>query len=647
MFKWLRGFHQRKQIKNHRHLSSGLPAVLIASFIVLGFVLSLRESGRLEFLELLWYDGMVRLRPDRGPDPRLLVVEITEADIRFLQRWPPSDRLLAKVLRELQKHQPRAIGLDLVRDIPIEPGHTELRQELTVPNVVSITSIESSSKNRIAPPPGVPLEQIGFVDLPLDPDGTIRRSILSAHDGEKDLPSLALLLALLYLEQEGIEPQPGPNKELQLGSVVFTPLERTSGGYQTVEDEGYQILLNYRSAKQVARRVSLTQVLQGNIDPTWVKDRIVLIGAAAPTLKDLFFTPHSHTLDSQVQMPGVLIHAQSVSQILSVVLDGEPVFWFWENWVEALWILMWTGLGSVLAWRVREALISSLVAFLLLSSLAGISYTLFLRQGWIPVISPTLAFVLAGGLILAYQGQQAWQQQFLVMRLLGQQTSPEIATALWEARDRLITSGRLPWQTLTATILFADIRHFSALAEQMAPEEVMDVLNQYLSAMAEEVQAHQGIINKFTGDGLMAVFGVPIPRATEEAIATDARHAVSCALAMGDRLRQLNYLWQRHQIPTLQMRVGIYTGHVVVGSLGGKHRLEYGVIGDSVNIASRLESHDKDRQDTLCRILAAWETIAYLPPSFKTECWGTLQLRGREKPVEVHHILGSTGPLKD
>jgi adenylate cyclase len=226
------------------------------------------------------------------------------------------------------------------------------------------------------------------------------------------------------------------------------------------------------------------------------------------------------------------------------------------------------------------------------------------------------------------------------MKLLGQQTSPAIANALWKERVHLLESGLLPGQKVTATIILTDLQGFSTICEKLPPEVVMSWLNEYLSAMAQEVQAHQGVINKFTGDGMLAVFGVPIPRTTQQEIAEDARLAVSCAVAISSRLREMNQNWLARGLPSAKMRVGIFTGPVMVGSLGGTTRLEYGVIGDSVNIASRLESCLKDRQEDTCRILIAEETLLHLGDKFEVESWGAVPLKGREQKVNVYRILG-------
>jgi class 3 adenylate cyclase len=250
-------------------------------------------------------------------------------------------------------------------------------------------------------------------------------------------------------------------------------------------------------------------------------------------------------------------------------------------------------------------------------------------------------------LVVSYRAQRAQRQQMMMMKLLGQNTSPEIATALWQSRDRLLKAGKLPGQRLTATMLFTDIRNFSVLSEQLLPEDLLEWLNEYLSAITEEVKANQGIINKFTGDGLLAVFGVPMNRRTPIEVSQDACLAVECALAMGARLDQLNQDWQTRNQPLAQMRVGIFTGPIVAGSLGGKDRLEYAVIGDSVNIASRLESYEKDRQTETCRILIAQETLVHLQNKFVVERWGLLALKGKQQMVDVYRVLGHACALND
>jgi adenylate cyclase len=531
--------------------------------------------------------------------------------------------------------------------VPQEPGRSELLRQLQADNLIAITKLSNDEVTRIPPPPQVPTGRIGFNDFLIDPDGVVRRNLMFATTETQTYFSFSLRLALHYLASRQVSPQPSALDPtmMQLGNTTFLPLDADAGGYHSIDNAGYQILLYYRTQYPIARQVTLTQVLKNEVNPEWVRGKIVLIGTTAPSGKDLFYTPYSAGEQTDHQMPGVAIHAQMVSQILSAALDDRPLFQFWAGWGELLWLWGWAIAGGCLAWWVRHPVVLGLSSAGMLLLLSGAGFTLFVHQVWVPIVAPAIAAVMAAGVVVTYRAQQAQQQQQMVMTLLGQNASPEIAAALWMHRDRLLQSGKLPGQKLVATMMFTDIKDFSSLAENISPEALLDWLNEYLESITQAIQSHQGIINKFTGDGLLAVFGVPVPRANIAEIAQDAHRAISCALEMSDRLQQLNHEWQQRGLSPLQMRVGIFTGPIVAGSLGGKTRMEYGVIGDSVNIASRLESCAKDRQVNVCRILIAQETLSYVQDQFVVESWGPMELKGKHQMIDVYQVIKHTEPL--
>jgi len=619
---------------------AGRRVVAVATIAVTSALLGIRHLGGLQSLELVAYDYLVRLRSqETKPDPRILVVTITEEDIKQQGKWPIPDEVLADLLRKLQASQPRAIGLDLYRNIPVEPGHEELVDQLKQPNFIAIRRINTISG---APaPPAVSANQVGFNDLPVDPDNVVRRNLLFAEDETDTLYSFSLRMALAYLSQQGVSLQDSQSHpgSPQLGKAVFLQLQANSGGYQGVDARGYQILLNYHSAENVARQVSLNKVLSGQLDPSWVKDKIVIIGSTAPSLNDTFTTPYSRALKENHKMPGVVLHAQMVSQLLDAATGKRSLFWFWPEWAEVLWIAGWVLIGGILGRVTFHPVTLSIGVAAALGTCAGVCFYLFTSAGWVPLASPALGFVLAVGTVITYRAYHAHQKQHIVMRLLGQNTSPEIAQALWQGRDRLLKSGKLPGIRLTATMVFADIKDFSTLSERMTPEALLDWLNELLEVITQQVLERKGIINKFTGDGVMAVFGVPTSRLLKTEVEADAKGAVACALGISDRLEKMNQNWQRLGLPVVQMRIGIFTGPVVVGSLGGKDRLEYGVIGDSVNIAARLESCEKHRQPTNCRILIGYDTLVHLQEQFEVEPWGLLALKGKQQMVDVYRVV--------
>ncbi len=621
---------------------TGLKIVTLTVLSVSLTLLGVRETGYLNAPEQALYDQMVRWGPVQEPDPHLLIITITEQDLRNQEKWPFADQLIARLLQRLQGYNPRAIGLDLYRDFPLEPGHQALNQELQRPNVITIRNIDDLAGTPA--PRSSPPDQVGFNNIPVDQDNVVRRNLLFAETLEGDvLFSFTLRLALLYLAPEGIQPQNSPlyPDYLQLGEAVLKPLEPNSGGYHKLDDGGYQILLTYRSPQTVAREISFTEALSGSLDPQWVEDKVVLIGSAAPSLQDRFFTPYSPTLTGDTKMPGVVIHGHMVSQIVDAALGIRPLFQFWSDPLEIAWLLAWSTVGGVIGWHFRHPLAIALSLIISGLVLMGTGFGGFLLAWWIPLATPAFGLILTLALVITYQSYDDHRRQKIVMKLLGQNTSPEIAEALWRGRDHLLKAGKLPGIRLTATMLFLDIKGFSTISEKMSPEELLEWLNELLGDITHEVLAKQGIVNKFTGDGVMAVFGVPMTRTHHTEIALDAQRAVACALEISQLLDRFNHWGRQKNLPQIQMRIGIFTGPVVVGSLGGKDRLEYGVLGDSVNTAARLESCEKERQPTDCRILIAAETLAYLDNRFEVESWGFLALKGKEQMVEVYRVKGN------
>jgi len=206
----------------------------------------------------------------------------------------------------------------------------------------------------VPPNPNIPEKRVGFNDLVVDPDGRVRRNLMSIGDGKKTFFSFSTLLAFAYFDSKKIDSKLTEKKEFLVNKTVFAKLLSNSGGYQDIDARGYQILLDYRSPKNIAETVTLTQVLDGQVDPKLVKGKIVLIGVTAPTVRDVFSTPYSGNKKGNIVMPGVLIHATATSQIISSVVDGKGLFWYWDEWQEILWLAVWSAVGGCLAWRSKN-----------------------------------------------------------------------------------------------------------------------------------------------------------------------------------------------------------------------------------------------------------------------------------------------------
>jgi adenylate cyclase len=201
---------------------------------------------------------------------------------------------------------------------------------------------------------------------------------------------------------------------------------------------------------------------------------------------------------------------------------------------------------------------------------------------------------------------------------------------------------------MMVTVLFSDLEGFTPLCESLDPQTLMDWINTYMETMAQLVTEHGGIVDDYAGDGLKADFGVPLARTTEAEIRQDAIKAVRCALAMEQTMDQLNADFAARDLPTASMRIGIYTGLVVAGSMGSAQRLKYTTIGDTVNTAARLENAAKELLPlvTPCRILMGDTTVQYLNNDFQLHRLGevNLNLKGKSHKVTAYHITGRYGP---
>jgi adenylate cyclase len=617
-------------------------ALIVPAVAIL--VIGLRSTGVLQLLEWATFDQMLSLRPLEPIDQRIVVVTIDEHDLQQIGKWPIPDSLLAELIEKIKQQQPLAIGLDLYRNLPVPPGHEHLLETYrTTPNLIGVEKVVSDANGSTVAPPELLKEQnkVGAADLLLDGDGKVRRALLTIQPSENEtVVNLGLKVALMYLEAQGVIPEITANKDVKLGEAVFTRFTRNDGGYVRADDGGYQILLNYRGLLDNFRTISISDILADRVSPDLMRDRIVLIGATAQSLNDLFFTPYSSSLlGISDRTPGVIIHGNIASQILSSALDGRVLFNVWSEKTEWLWILVWSAVGMTIGLSYRP-LQGTVVIMLTGVSLTVICYLAFLRGWWIPMIPPLLALVGSGIAITGYIANQERQERQTLMNLFGRHVTPKIADEIWRSRDELITQGQLIGQKMTATILFADIRDFSAIAESMEPDRLMFWLNEYMNTMADTVLSHDGIIDKFIGDAIMAGFGVPLARTHESEIAQDAILAVSCALEMAEKLRSLNQKWRLDGQPTVSMRIGIATGVVVTGSLGSSQRMDYTTLGDTVNIAARLESYDKSFAQGLCRILISDNTYHYIQDLFPTDLVGHVQLKGRQKSVDVYQVLG-------
>jgi CHASE2 domain-containing sensor protein/class 3 adenylate cyclase len=399
-------------------------SVLIISPSVAGLVIMANYLGLFQLLEWVTLDQFFRLRRREPVDSRIVIVTVDETDLTYTNQWPISDAVLTKLINKVKAQQPKVIGLDIYRDLPVPPGNTELIKLFqSTPNLIGV---EKVVKNPVAPPSTLKkLGQVGIADLVLDSDGKVRRGLLSVRTtkGETKL-SLGTKLALIYLEKQSIKLQSIDRKKkiLGLGKAKFVPFTGYDGAYAGVNSGGYQILLNYRGGLKAFQTISLQEVLSNQTPANMMRDRIIFIGVTGSSFNDLFFTPYSsNPFGSPQRTPGVIIHANLTSQIISAALDGRPFIKFWSEPNEILWILVWCLIGATGGRKLLLAKqfsnnfslkwITFSISILLVSGMLVIgSYLVFLVSFWLPVISPLTGFILAAVAIAGYHSLELQQQ---------------------------------------------------------------------------------------------------------------------------------------------------------------------------------------------------------------------------------------------
>lgn len=380
----------------------GLPGVMVIVAVTIA-----RLTGALQFWELVTLDRFLRLRPPEPMDERIVIVGITEEDIQRARTYPIPDRDIADLLKRLQAYQPIAIGLDIVRDIPVEPGNAELTSVFrSSKNTIGVEiALPDRSGFTVAPPPALPPEQVGFADAVLDADGYQRRSLLGTGSHQQEYRfSFAIRLAELYLAARGIELGNGIRdpEAKRFGSIELTRVQSNSGGYVGADAGGNQILLNVRSGTMPFRVLSLSQIKSGQVNPDWIRGKIVLIGMMSFSAKDQASSGAIAGINPG-RIYGVEMQAHATSQIISAVLDRRSLLRVWADGWEMLWIGVWGLLGMSLGRFLRspwKILLGLLIASI---SQIGICYGLILLGWWVPIVPVLLVLVLNGaGLMAAF-----------------------------------------------------------------------------------------------------------------------------------------------------------------------------------------------------------------------------------------------------
>lgn len=610
---------ERGLVAKTRLVVTSLVLATAACVVVAG----VSQSGALQLAELRGYDLFVPAR-SCAASRAIVIVDFDDVSVQKLNAFPVPRGILADLLQRIAAGQPQLVGLDVLLDKAREPAD-DARLARTIERAQNVILAEIFGTDDL--PASRPLAQFrrgaldaAFGNLPLDPDGFVRRTQLWSRSAEYQGLSLSVALASNYWQTP-----------LELGSDGTPHLGATR---IPVDGTGSHSALIGDWCRQ--ETVSVHRVLDPAFDAQRLKGRIVIVGQSSSTAKDLYPTPLFRRRDApggRAFFSGAELHAAALATIL-----GERSVRIMD------WRLLWT-INLLFAWALIGVVIGVrpvLGAGAVFASGAGaflLAHTLFAEQGmWMPFVTTELGIVLALPVALGYRflrertmRVRSDTERRELVGLFERYVSPEVAEEIWRRRSEIVLEG----QERTATVLFSDIRDFTAHSAGRPSAEVLAWLNDYFDAMSTVVRRNGGMLNKFIGDGLLVVFGLPL----SEGIADDARRAVRAAVDMLLEVERLNREG-RPGWPHLAIGIGLHTGSLTVGNVGARNRMEYSVIGETVNLASRLEALTK----TLKRgIVMSPDTRELVREHFDTVALGEVEVRGFPEKVRVFTIDRGAG----
>lgn len=644
-----------------RILFTGLIPGLAGGLIVWLFMHASGISQFLDRFEDSTYDW--RLRRIIDPPPRPIdAITIIAVDSKSLHRmgsfyqWPRTE--WARTIDILAESGTRLVGLDVLFDASRFPAEDRALVEAIANHgsvVSSVVMTPADEENFLypmtRPPEGLQAERfqldipadlaltlpayrrmepdfvalsnasarIGAVNLSSDQDGVLRRIPLFARFNDQVYPTLALAMAMELLDVQGIR------YEEENGTILLeTPAETVA---VPVDDQG-RMLIYYHGPYGTFRYISLTNLLREMYEQrdntnslAYFRDKVVLVGASAPGLFDLRAIPR------QPSFPGVEVHANVLYQLLQghflrEMPAGKQFGYF---------LLLGAAFGLLIGVIAPRPLRGVLLGVSAGIAVFAAAWTLFATDRFaLPMVGPllTLAVTFTGHYMVRYLVEE--RDKRTIKRTLSHYLPEGVMHQVLQKPELLKLGG----DKKTCTVLFSDLAGFTAMSEKMAPEDVVGLLNRYLTAMTHTIRDLEGTLDKYQGDAIMAIFGAPVD------LENNALSACRTALAMQRRLAELRDQWTEQGLPAISQRIGISTGPMVIGNMGSDVLFDYTAIGDSVNLGARLESANKLYGT---QILISDDTCQAARDHLVVRQVDLLRVYGRQEPVRVYELLA----LKD
>lgn len=552
-------------------------------------------------------DLRFKIRGVRTPNPDVVIIAIDEKSLQELHQWPWPRSIHAELIRRLSAAPPKALLFDVLFLDPftVDPAGDKALVQATRQNPWVVHSLFLEVQGRDITGGRVPFQalsavaqRVGSVNAFVDEDGVLRSAPLQISIDHQGVPLLSSVGAELYLNQtiEGLERR--------------VPL-----------DSRGEMLVRYAGGDHTFPYVSYADVLNGKVDPSRFAGKVVLVGSNATGTYDHYPSPFSAT------MPGVEFHANIIDNILS----NHPLRYGGMRWTYA-WIVVFALFCGLLLARF-SAWLGALLTLVLALAYGTLAQAMFAERGILVDAAGPLATLAAGYvLVIVYHFFSEEREKRWVKAAFGQYVSPKVLDIIMADPGKLNLVG----ERREMTVFFSDVAGFTSISERMNPDELVVLLNRYLSAMTEVVFQNDGYLNKYMGDGIMAFWNGLLRQPNH------AEMTCRCALASKARLAQLNAELEAQGMIPLNARIGINTGTMVVGNMGSKQHSDYTVMGDNVNLGSRLEGANKAFGTA---IMISEFTYEIVQDQFEVRFLDRIRVPGKAKPVKTYELLGAKGEV--
>lgn len=590
----------------------------------------------------------------------VVIVEISlESDKSLPVKWPLPKSYYARLIRNLNRAGARAIGIDLLFNSPDvrDPAGDEIfrRTIHEAGNVVLAGELDTDQRYYTVEHSGENYGNIffdsstaiGLVNTRSDADGVLRRYMPFGVDPARDirLPTFAMAMLNVYFRHDHLY-------TVSIEDDHFSYLDRTIPRY-----DGTSFLINYYGHSGTFHRMKLADILDdrefqtveeltygeeintfddeeiGYLNTGVFRDKIVIVGSTTPQDKDLFPVPIGEGRQvGDNQMYGVEIHASVIQSILDRnFIERQSI----PSTAAVVFILSFFTFAFTASLKAIKARLSSLieilgVAIILaeLFILYSIALSLFIEHNYLlDMMSPFLAIVVSyvGSTIYNYVTER--KQKAVIKNMFSHYVNRDVVNELVDDPAKLRLSG----DRREMTVMFTDIENFTTLAERMRAEELVKILNDYLNEMTAIVFRNRGTVDKFEGDAIMAFWGAPVPQPDHPLL------ACRTAVEMQRALVEIRKEWTDAGRSPINVRIGINTGEMIVGNIGGSGKFEYTVIGDSVNLGSRLESANKQYRTNIMMSEATYRRVAQEVIARELDM---LVVAGKTEPIRVYELIG-------